>query len=173
MILQLFLTFAQIGAFTFGGGYAMLPLIQREVIDKYHWLSNAEFLDIIATAEMTPGPISINTATFVGYKMAGFWGSVVATLGIILPSFAAITLLTVVLNKLQDNKDAQNGLKGMRPAVTAMIITAALSLAPQSIVRPADVIIFLAAVILSWKQWLDPILILLLSGVLGIVIGLF
>ncbi len=169
MIIQLFITFARIGLFTFGGGYAMLPLIQREVIDRFKWLSKAEFLDIIATAEMTPGPISINTATFVGYKMAGFWGSVFATLGVVLPSFVTITLLTVLLNQLKDNKDVQNGLKGMRPAVTAMIITAAFSLFPQSITRPFDLIIFLGVIVCSWQNWLNPISLLLLSGLLGLV----
>lgn len=149
----------------------MLPLIQRDIIEINHWLTESEFLDIIATAEMTPGPIAINSATFVGYKLSGFWGSVVATLAIVLPSFVAITLLTVILNKLKDNKNAQNSIRGMRPAVTAMIITAALSLAPQSIVRPVDFILFAGACILSWKNWLNPIYILLASGVVGLLFG--
>lgn len=173
MIWQLFLTFARIGLFTFGGGYAMLPLIQREVIDRFKWLSETDFLDIIATAEMTPGPISINTATFVGYKMAGFWGSVFATLGVILPSFITITLLTVLLNKLKDNKTAQDGLKGMHPAVTAMIITAAFSLFSQSVTRPLDLIIFLGVIVCSWQNWLNPIFLLLISGLLGLVCGFY
>lgn len=172
MLLKLFLTFLKIGAFTFGGGYAMLPLFQRDIIERNHWLTQSDFLDIVATAEMTPGPIAINTATFVGYKLSGFWGSLVSTLAIVLPSFISITLLAFILNKLKDNKDAQSGIKGMRPAVTAMIITAALSLAPQSIVRPLDIILFAGALILSWKNWLNPIVVLLGSGVISLLFGL-
>src|SRR5690554_4755459 len=104
MLLKLFLTFLKIGAFTFGGGYAMLPLFQRDIIERNHWLTQSDFLDIVATAEMTPGPIAINTATFVGYKLSGFWGSLVSTLAIVLPSFISITLLAFILNKLKDNK---------------------------------------------------------------------
>jgi chromate transporter len=173
MIFNLFLTFARIGAFTFGGGYSMIPLFNREIIDRYGWLTSAEFLDIIATAEMTPGPISINTATFVGYKLAGFWGSVAATLGIVLPAFIAISLLTVVLEKIHDLPAAQNGIKGMRPAVTAMIITAALSLAPKSILRPLDLIIFCATILLSWRELLNPIIVLFASGLISLLYGLF
>lgn len=87
LLSELFLTFAKIGAFTFGGGYAMIPLIQREVVDHKHWISNEDILDVVAIAESTPGPIAINSATFIGQKIAGTKGAVAATIGVVLPSF--------------------------------------------------------------------------------------
>ncbi len=93
----LFSTFFKIGAFTFGGGYAMIPLIQREIAEKRKWITEDDILDIIAIAESTPGPIAVNSATFVGYKVAGFWGAFVSTLGVVLPSFVIITVIAYVL----------------------------------------------------------------------------
>ena len=98
---SLFGTFFKIGAFTFGGGYAMIPLIQREVVEKRHWIEQSDILDIVAIAESTPGPIAINTATFVGYRTGGFLGAACATLGVVLPSFAVIFALSFVLRQFQ------------------------------------------------------------------------
>ena len=96
-IRALFLTFLKIGAFTFGGGYAMIPLIQKEVVERRKWMTDGDILDIIAIAESTPGPIAINAATFVGYKTAGFWGAVCCTTGVVLPSFLMIAAISLVL----------------------------------------------------------------------------
>ena len=103
-VFDLFLTFMKIGAFTFGGGYAMIPLIQREVCTNKKWLKDEDILDIIAIAESTPGPIAINAATFVGYRVAGFFGAFMATLGVVLPSFVIITAISFVLKAFGDLK---------------------------------------------------------------------
>ena len=99
-LLSLFLTFAKIGAFTFGGGYAMIPLIQREAVTKHNWVSDDDIMDIIAIAESTPGPVAINSATFVGYKVAGVLGSAAATLGVVMPSFLIIYFISGILREL-------------------------------------------------------------------------
>ena len=99
-ILTLFLTFLKIGAFTFGGGYAMIPLIQKEIAENKKWITEQDILDIIAIAESTPGPIAINAATFVGFKVCGFWGAFFSTLGIVIPSFIVISLLSFIIKEL-------------------------------------------------------------------------
>jgi len=96
MLIQLFLEFFKVGLFTFGGGYAMIPLIQKDIVEGHRWLNMEQFADIIAIAEMTPGPIAVNSATFVGYKVAKFWGALVSTIGVILPSFLVIWAIASV-----------------------------------------------------------------------------
>ncbi len=118
----LFLTFLKIGAFTFGGGYAMIPLIQRETVEKYKWISDDDILEIIAIAESTPGPIAINSATFVGYKVAGFWGSFCSTLGVVLPSYIIISIISLLLRQFQDIKAVQYAFFGIRAGVLALIL---------------------------------------------------
>ncbi len=130
-VLLLLLTFLKIGAFTFGGGYAMIPLIQKEVVDKRKWISNEDILDIIAIAESTPGPIAINSATFVGYKTAGFWGSFCSTLGVVLPSFLIIIAISFILTQFQDLKVVQYAFNGIRAGVLALIIKAWVSMYKQ------------------------------------------
>lgn len=130
-ILTLFLTFLRIGAFTFGGGYAMIPLIQKEISEKRGWITDDDILDIIAIAESTPGPIAINSATFVGYKVAGFWGSFFSTLGIVIPSFVIISIISLVLREFQDYKGVQYAFYGIRAGVLALIIKALWSMYKQ------------------------------------------
>ena len=122
--LQLFLTFFKIGAFTFGGGYAMIPLIQKEVVEEKKWITDDDILEIIAIAESTPGPIAINSATFVGYRVCGFWGSFFATLGVVLPSFVIILIISFVLNEFQNIKAVQYAFNGIRAGVLALLIKA-------------------------------------------------
>ena len=122
--LQLFWTFFKIGAFTFGGGYAMIPLIQREVVEEKEWITDDDILEIIAIAESTPGPIAINSATFVGYRVCGFWGSFFATLGVVLPSFVVILAISFILNQFQNLKAVQYAFKGIRAGVLALLIKA-------------------------------------------------
>lgn len=128
MILQLFLTFLKIGAFTFGGGYAMIPLIQREVVEKNKWLTDDDILDIIAIAESTPGPIAINAATFVGYKVAGFFGAFFCTLGVVLPSFIIILLISFVLDQFKAITAVQYAFNGIRAGVLALILKALINM---------------------------------------------
>ncbi len=170
VLLDLFLTFFKIGVFGFGGGYAMLSLIQEEVTDVHLWLTQSEFLDIVAIAEMTPGPIAINMATFVGHELFGFLGSAIATLGVVLPSFIVVLILVHIFLKIQQNKGVQNALSGIRPAVLALIASAAITLTGDAIVDVSGVIIaFIAFIAVAFKK-VNPLIVLILSGVVGAVI---
>lgn len=121
---QVFASFFKIGAFTFGGGYAMIPLIQKEAVEKRQWVTDEDILDIIAIAESTPGPIAINSATFVGYKAAGVLGSVCATMGVVLPSFVLILLLSYVLQEFREFKPVVYAFNGIRAGVLALLVKA-------------------------------------------------
>ena len=123
-LLQVFWTFFKIGAFTFGGGYAMIPLIQNEAVEKRHWVTDDDILEIVAIAESTPGPIAINSATFVGYRAAGVLGSVCGTLGVVLPSFVIILALSFILQEFQALKVVQYAFFGIRAGVLALLIKA-------------------------------------------------
>lgn len=131
MCLSLFGTFFKIGAFTIGGGYAMLPLIQREVAEKRKWIEESTMLDIVAIAESTPGPIAINTATFVGTRAAGFWGAFSATLGTVLPSFLIITCLSFILERALEYEVVRFAFNGIRAGVIALIVKALWGMAKQ------------------------------------------
>ena len=122
MLLKLFTTFFKIGLFSFGGGFAMIPLIQREVIERRRWIDEKEFLDMLVLAQSTPGPIAVNTAVFVGYKSAGFLGAIMATLGTVLPSFIVILLLALFFAEVRDNRYVDAAFRAMRPAVVALIV---------------------------------------------------
>lgn len=120
-LLQLFWTFFKIGAFTFGSGYAMIPMIEKEVVDRRKWFDKDDFYDQFALASSAPGPFALNTAVFVGYKLKGWWGSLAAVLGAVLPSFVIILLIAVYLTDFRGNPYVEAAFKGIRPAVTALI----------------------------------------------------
>lgn len=126
--IKLFITFFKIGAFTFGGGYAMIPLIQHEVCEKNNWITDEDILEIVAIAESTPGPIAINSATFVGYRVCGVLGSIMATLGVVIPSFLIMLAVFFVLDKFQDLPPVQYAFMGIRACVLALVIKALLSM---------------------------------------------
>lgn len=126
ILLRLFLTFLKIGATTFGGGYAMIPIIRNDVVDHQKWLSEEELLEILAIAESTPGPIAVNVATYTGYKIKGFWGSVLATLGVVLPSFIIIFGISILYNYVKDNPYIAAAFMGIKAAVALLILTAGL-----------------------------------------------
>lgn len=128
---KLFVTFLKIGAFTFGGGYAMIPMIQKEIVDKNHWIENKDILDITAIAESTPGPIAVNSATFVGNKIAGFWGAFFATLGVVIPSFVIIYCISFVLQQFENLQVVKYAFVGVRACVLALIIQACYSMYKQ------------------------------------------
>ncbi|MDE6709234.1 MAG: chromate transporter, partial [Oscillospiraceae bacterium] len=128
VLLDLFLTFAKIGAFTFGGGYAMISLIDKECVENKKWITSDELMEITVIAESTPGPIAINLATYAGYKMAGGMGAAVATLGIILPSFLIIWLISTFMENLLSIEAVAKAFKGIRIAVAVLIIKAALKI---------------------------------------------
>ena len=128
LLFQLFITFFKIGLFSFGGGFAMIPLIQREVIEKNGWINEKDFLDMLVLAQSTPGPIAVNTSVFVGYKMVGTKGAIVATLGTILPSFIVILLLALFFVEVRDNRYVDAAFRAMRPAVVALIVAPLMGL---------------------------------------------
>jgi len=126
--LRLFLSFMMIGAFTFGGGYAMIPMIQKEAVEKRKWVSDDDILEIIAIAESTPGPIAINAATFIGYRVGGFFGALCATFGVVLPSFAIILAIAGVLREFAHIKPVKYAFMGIRAGVLALIIKALITM---------------------------------------------
>ena len=179
ILLQLFLSFLQIGAFSFGGGYAAVPLIQSLIVTQHGWLSMPEFTDLITISQMTPGPIAINSATFVGIKIAGIPGAVAATLGCILPSCIIVTLIARLYLKYRNLALLQGVLGSLRPAVVAMIASAGISILITAFWGTDAVIafaatnwvmiaIFLACLFLLLKCKLDPILVMVLAGVLNL-----
>ena len=178
---QLFGTFSKIGAFTFGGGYAMIPLIQREVTERRRWLEDRDILDIVAIAESTPGPIAINTATFVGYQVCGTLGAFCATLGVVLPSFLIILLVARFYAAFRSSAIVSGAMGGLRPAVIGMIGAAVVSVGeavflPEGLAAVTayplvcSLTIFVLMAVLTYKK-LHPIVIILLSALLGIVTG--
>ncbi|NLS44869.1 MAG: chromate transporter [Firmicutes bacterium] len=168
ILFKLLFTFAKIGLFTFGGGYAMIPLIEKEIIQANKWLSMNEFVDIIAIAEVTPGPVAVNSATYVGYKMAGTLGAAFATTGVILPSFLIVISLASLFLKYKDTPSIKAVSKGLRAAVTAMIASAALSTAKASVIDLKTIIIIGLIVFGIFKMKIHPIICIFLAGILGI-----
>ena len=170
LIWDLIITFFRIGAFSFGGGYAMLPLMENEVIEIRGWLTNAEFIDIIAIAEMTPGPIAINSATFVGYRVANTFGSVIATLGVVLPSLIVMLTILIFINRFRSSQYVEWIFNGIRPVVLGLIASAAVSIGLSSIIDFKSVIITLGIFYLVAIRKVNPIKAILIAGVLGILL---
>ena len=179
---QIFLSFLQIGLFSFGGGYAALPLIQGQVVELHHWLSMEEFTDLITISQMTPGPIAINSATFVGIKIAGILGSVIATLGCVLPSCIIFTLLAKIYLKYKNMSVLQKVLSSLRPGVVAMIASAGVSILVSAFwgnetvilwnnINWSLVVIFLICILLLLKFKMNPIAVMMLAGVIKV--GIF
>lgn len=173
--LQLFISYLKIGFFGFGGGYAMLSLIHNEVVLQNAWLTNEEFTNIVAISQMTPGPIAINSATYVGYTVAGFWGSVVATVSVCLPALTLMILITKFFLRLKDNLYMKCTIAFMRPVVMGMILSGAMLLLFPSSQEGAIFIdgwswvLFGVALVASLKK-ANPIMLIILSAVAGIAI---
>lgn len=172
MLLKLFLTFARIGGFTFGGGYAMLPMLQREVVEKYNWATSEELMDYYAIGQCTPGIIAVNTATFIGFKLKGFPGAVAATMGAVAPSVVIISVIAAFISNFQELRVVQYAFGGIRAAVVALILSSVLKLSKKSIVDIFTTIIFAIVTILSFFTDLSPIIFVLAAGVCGLVINL-
>lgn len=166
--LSLFICFLKIGAFTFGGGYAMIPLIQRETVENKKWMTDADILEIIAIAESTPGPIAVNTATFVGYRICGVLGSVAATLGVILPSFVIIYLLSFVLRQFEELKAVKYAFEGIRAGVLALILKALISMYKQSPKGLVAYVLMFAAFLISAFTDISVIFVIIGCGVAGL-----
>lgn len=168
LFLKLYLAFLKIGTFGFGGGYAMLPLIQKEIVDNNAWLSQTDFMDIIGISQMTPGPIAINAATFVGYKTGGILGSVLSTLGVVTTSFILISFANYFFNKFKNSKILTHALKGMRPALIGLIISVFITLSYESYRDLNSLIIAAIVGFLLYKTKIHPILIIVIAAFLGI-----
>ena len=173
--LQLFFSFLQVGLFSFGGGYAAMPLIQEQIVTKHEWLSMVEFTDLISISQMTPGPIAINSATFVGNKIAGITGALVATAGCIFPSCIIVMSIAYIYLKNQNNQVVQEVLQSLHPAVIAMIASAGVTILITAFwgttakislqnIDWSMVIIFLLSLVLLKKTRISPILVMILAG---------
>lgn len=165
---ELFLTFFKIGAFTFGGGYAMIPIIRNEVVQKKGWIADEEFVDMLAIAQAMPGPIALNTALFVGNKRLGFKGSLFSGAGVILPSFILILLIAIVFTQFKDNPVVERIFKGIRPAVVALIVAPLLGLGKSAGVKWKNLWIPVAVALAVWQLHISPIYIVLAAIVLGL-----
>jgi chromate transporter len=168
-LLKLFLAFLKIGAFSFGGGYAVLALIQKEVIENNGWILPKDFIDIVAVAEMTPGPIAVNSSTFVGYRVAGIAGSTIATFAVVLVPITITLLVSVYYNKFKHLKQVNWVIKGIRPAVLGLIAAACIKIAWASIVDIKGIIIALMVFLGIYKLKINPIIAIIASGVLGVI----
>lgn len=169
VLLELFISFFKIGAFSFGGGYAMLPLIEEEVIRVHGWITTSEYIDVLAIAEMTPGPIAVNSATFLGYKVAGVMGSAVSTFGVILPSFLVMSLIFHFIFKFKNSPYVDWIFMGIRPVVLGLIAAAAISVGRSTFVDLTSVLIGVFLFYIVAFREFNPILAIILAGVLGIV----
>lgn len=176
--LELIWSFIQIGLFSIGGGYAAMPLIQHQACEVHNWLSMEEFGDILTISEMTPGPITINSATFVGIQVAGIPGAICATIGCIIPSSIIVTILAFIYYRFKGLNSVQSVLKGLRPAVIAMIATAWISIMRMAFFPEGEkqidlvsIALFLLAFITLKKWKINPIFVMLASGLINLIIG--
>ncbi len=181
--LDLFLTFAKIGVCTFGGGYAMLPILQREVVENKGWASEQDLADYYAVGQCTPGVIAVNTATFIGSKLKGVWGGIVATLGVVFPSVVIITLIAAFLQQFAQIEWVNHAFAGVRAGVCALILHSVLKLRKSTLVNGTAVVLFLIALVLAlignfvplpdnlFGQTVDficsPVIIVFLAGLAG------
>lgn len=179
--LQLFLCFVQVGLFSIGGGYAALPLIQNQVVELNHWITMAEFTDLIAIAEMTPGPIAINASTFTGIRVAGILGGMVGTLGFVTPSLVIVSVMGFVYYRYKGLTVLQSILSSLRPAVVALIAGAGLSILGQVLFADGmtlealnwigGLLFCLAFFLLRKFKW-SPILVMVICGAISLLLGL-
>ena len=168
---QLFSAFARIGGFTFGGGYAMLPMLQKEVVEKYKWVTEDEVLDYYAIGQCTPGIIMVNTATFIGYKQKGIPGAIAATVGAVFPSVCIVMFIAAMLNNFAELVVVQHAFAGIRVVVSVLIINAVRGLRKKSIVDKICVGIALAAFAVSAFADISPAIVVVVAAILGIAIS--
>ncbi|MBW6514808.1 MAG: chromate transporter [Candidatus Syntrophosphaera sp.] len=169
--LSLFWTFFKIGLFSFGGGYAILAMIQQEVVTRHAWLTASEFTDIVAVSQMTPGPISINAATFIGYRQAGVFGSLLCTFGVILPSILLMLAITLSYVKLRRQPWFQNVLKKLRWLSLGLIGAAAILIGEGAFTDRFSVGVFVICLIIYWRFKPNPIYLLLGAAAVGMILG--
>ena len=170
LLLQMFITFAKVGVMTFGGGYAMLPILQREVVENKGWATEEELVDYFAIGQCTPGVIAVNTATFIGQKLKGTWGAIFATLGVVFPSLIIISLLAGVIEAFSHLTWVQHAFGGIRVCVCVLIANAVVKLYKKAVVDVPTFIIFLIVAVGSVFLSLSPVIFVLLAAIAGIIL---
>ena len=170
-LLDLFLTFLKIGAFTFGGGYAMMPIMHKEVVERKKWADDDDILKILVISESTPGVLAVNSATFIGYKIAGFFGSVVATLGVVLPSFVVISLISLFIVEFKSIEWVNYMFLGIRAGVSMLILNAVFKLSKKMKKELFSYLIILIVFLVSVFTDFSVIYLLLFAAILGILYG--
>lgn len=173
LLAQLFVSFAKIGVMTFGGGLAMLPMLERELVENKKWVTTQEILDYYAVGQCTPGIIAVNTATFVGYKKSKVLGAIIATLGMISPSLVIISVIAAVLSNFADIPAVQNAFSGIRIAVCALIASAVIKLAKSNVKNLKQIIIAVCAFIIIAVFGASPVVVVVASAVAGLLLGRF
>lgn len=175
MIFKLFFVFLKIGCLSFGGGYATLPLLQEQIVLKHHWLTMKEFIHLITISQMTPGPIAINGATFIGQRLAGWQGALFATIGCILPSLCIVFLLTILYLKYKNLESMQKIFRVLRPVVVALIASSAVSILDTSLSQDSLFVLFTFFVCFYFlqKKKTNPIWVMVLSGFVYMIYSLF
>ena len=168
---ELFSVFFRMGAITFGGGYAMLPILQREVVDARGWCTNEELTDYYAIGQCTPGIIAVNTATFIGFKLKGVTGALLATYGVVAPSFIIIGVIAALLQNFADYAVVQNAFAGIRVAVAVLIFNAVCKLYKTSVIDKATLAVFIAVALLAVFLDVSPVLFVVAAGALGIALS--
>ena len=168
-----FKTFFKIGAFTLGGGYAMIPIIEAEVVDKYKWVDKEQFIDLIAVSQSCPGVFAINVSTFIGYKLKGTKGAICTTLGTALPSFLIILAIAMFFSQFEDNKIVAAMFRGIRPAVVALIAAPTFNLAKSAHISLTNCWIPIVAALLIWALKVNPVFIIIAAGIGGYLYGKF
>ncbi len=167
----LFWIFAKIGAFTIGGGYAMIPLIEEEVVAKRKYISEEDFIDMVAVAQSLPGVFAVKIATYIGYKLRGTWGSILTSTAAALPSFLMILLIAVCFRQIKEYPEVEAIFKGLRPAVVALIAVPTLRLAKRAQLTWQTLWIPIASALLIWYIGISPIWIILVAGLAGLILG--
>lgn len=169
-LIELFFVFAKIGVMTFGGGYAMLPILQREIVDNRHWASDEDLANYFAIGQCTPGVIAVNTATFIGYQSRGILGGIAATLGVVFPSLIIISFLAGIIARFSDNIFVQKAFTGIRICVCALILKAVLKLYTSAVKDKLTLGVFLIASLVAIFLDLSPIILILTALVVGIIL---
>ncbi len=168
--LDLFVTFAKIGGLTFGGGYAMLPILQREIVENKHWVTEEEVMDYYAIGQCTPGIIAVNTATFVGRKTKGTFGGIIATAGVICPSIVIITLIAALIHGFADFRPVQDALAGIRVCVCVLVFNAILKMWKKAVIDKITLVLYIAILIATVFLDASPILMVVVAAAAGLIV---
>ena len=172
-LMDLFLTFMKIGALTFGGGYAMMPVMRKEVVEKKQWANDDDILKILVISETTPGVLAVNSATYIGYKIAGFKGSLLATLGVIIPSLIIISIISLFIVQFRSLVLVEYAFYGIKAGVAVLITRAAFKLSKKVKLGYFSIIIWILAILATLIFNINPIITLIVSGILGVCFGMY